>query len=99
MRLLREMEQQRRADVVGQVADDAEAAAERGEVEGQRVTFDERELRGGESLAQRGGEVAVDLDGRDVARALDETARERQPGPDLDDALAAGSTAPTIRST
>ena len=46
-------------------------------VEFQGVGLDERELLGGELLAQKLGEVAVDLDGGFVACAGDDFARER----------------------
>ena len=79
VRSAHEREEERRGDVVGQVADDAQAAALKDgrPVEFQGVGLDERELLGGELLAQKLGEVAVDLDGGFVACAGDDFARER----------------------
>ncbi len=86
---LHEPEQQRRRDVVRQVADDAQRSrGERRPVELQCVGFDQGQLVRRELLAQPGGEIAIDLDGGDVARAPDEFARQRGlPGADLDDRL------------
>ena len=84
-----QMEQQRRADVVGQVADDAQVGAKLRIVEFERVGLVERELLGRERRAQPRREVAVDLDGRDVSGALDEAAgQRREAGPDLDQVVA-----------
>ena len=79
----REVEQQRRADVVRQVADDAQVAAERGEVELERVGLVQRQsCRRRERSREPGREVAVDLDGGDVAGARDQACRSARRGPD-----------------
>ena len=84
-----QVEQQRRADVVRQVADDAQFGAELRVVELQRVGLVERELFGRERRAQPRREVAVDLDGRDVSGARDEAGgQRREAGADLDQVVA-----------
>ncbi len=85
----RQMEQQRRADVVRQVADDAQFGAQLRKVELERVGLVQRELRRRERRAQARREVAVDLDGRDVPGARDEAAGQRREArPDLDQVVA-----------
>src|SRR5207302_158744 len=77
---------QRRGNVVGQVADDTHAGRKAREVELERIGFVDRETR---HFAQPGGEVAVDLDRMQLARALDQRRAERAlAGADLDDAFA-----------
>jgi hypothetical protein len=85
-------EQQRRGDVVRQVADDAQRSSvgsgKRFPVECEGVAFDQVELQRREAAAQPGGKIAVDLDGSDGARARNERRGQRaQPGTDFDDAL------------
>ena len=85
----REPEQERRADVVRKVADDAQVGAERCVVELERVGFVQRERGGREVRAQARREVAVDLDRGHVSGARDELAGQRgEPRPDLDDPVA-----------
>jgi hypothetical protein len=59
---LRQMKQQGRRYVVRQVADDAQVAAERCEVERQRIGYVQREPLRRELGGERGGEIAIDLD-------------------------------------
>ena len=51
-RVAREVKQQRRGDVVGQVADDAQAGAERGEIELERIAFVDRRALAAETRAR-----------------------------------------------
>ncbi len=81
----RDVEEQRRADVVRQVADDAQAGAERREVVLERIGNDEAQRVRRKFTGKARREIAVDLDRRDVPGARDERAREgREPGADLD---------------
>ena len=85
-----QVEQDRRRDVVGQVADDAQLAAppcrQRREVDAEHVGFDDFEHR---VLAQPRREVAVEFDDGEVLAALDQRQRQRaEPGADLDQRLA-----------
>ena len=80
------MEQQRRGDVVGQVADDAQGVAEAAEIEFEGVAFMDGELLRREVPAQPGDQVAVDLD--DVQASHDRAQRlgqRAETGADLDD--------------
>ena len=60
------MKQQRRRDVVGQVADDAQITTARSgeccEIETQCITLVQREAARHERRAQLGGEIAIDFD-------------------------------------
>ena len=85
-----QVEQDRRRDVVGQVADDPEPAArcgvrKRSEVDLEHVGLDHREPG---RLAQSRGEVAVQLDHGERACSLQQRRGERAaPRPDLDQRL------------
>ena len=79
-----EVEQQRRGDVVGQVADDAGALWQRTEIEFERVRDMHLDSLGREPRR----EVAVDLDRLHVRRALEQRARQHAlPRPDLHDGV------------
>ena len=85
-----QVEQDRRRDVVGQVADDADRAAqalgERGEVDLQHVGLDHVEVA---APAQPLGQVAVELDdGQRVAVRAQRDRHRAQARADLDQALA-----------
>ena len=87
-------EQDRRRQVVGQVADDAHRAAPRrqhaGVVEGEEVAGDERQ-RGRDPFGERRGEVAVDLDGANGDAGRGERPGQRaEAGPDLDEDVVRG---------
>ena len=83
------MEQQRRGNVVRQVADHAQRGAECGEIKLQRVAFVDGELFGRVVLLEVGDEVAVDLDDVEMTETLDEGLRHRaEAGADLDHGLA-----------
>ena len=88
-----DVKQQRRGDVVRQVADDAQAAAahacQRREIELQRVGLVQLErLRRAPARAQLRGEIAVDLDGVERARLADQPLGQRAAaGTDLDQRL------------
>jgi hypothetical protein len=90
--VLERVEQQRRGDVVGQVADQADrcAARERGDVDGERVGFDDLELADARGRrAQARGQVAVELDRGQRADAREQREGERAfARADLDEALA-----------
>lgn len=70
-----QLEQDGRGDVVRQIADDSEeagadgvrAGSRGGKVEVEDVLFNDGEAIGGESFAEAGGELAVELDGEDMA--------------------------------
>ena len=86
---LREVKEQRRADVVREVADDPQRGAERREVELERVGDVQRQLRGREIGGESRGEIAVDLDGVEMPGALDQRPRQRgETRTDLDQPVA-----------
>ena len=66
-----QFEQDGRGDVVGQVADDAEACAGLGcrgfEIELEDVLHDNSNTVWREAGAERGGQIAIEFDGDDVA--------------------------------
>jgi hypothetical protein len=98
---LREMEEQRRADVVGEVADDAQLRAEHREVELERVDDVQRQLRRGELVGEPRGKVTVDLDGIEVpARSISGRVSAASPGP-ISTSLSPerGAIASTMRAT
>ena len=77
-----ETEQNFRGDVVGQIADDQElffvSSAQRSEVDGQNVlleNFDRCSIR--KLVAQAGGQVAIQLDGHQPARARSQKRGDR----------------------
>ena len=72
-----DVEQQRCGDVVRQVADQAHARGEAREIELERVSAVHRQLEGRETRRQRRRQVAVELDGLELAGALDERRGER----------------------
>ncbi len=78
---LEQMKQQRRRDVVGQVADDAQRARpgrESAEVELQRIGFvDDQPLGMRHAARQRGRELAIDLDDVQALEPLAERNRQR----------------------
>lgn len=79
------MEQQRRGNIVGQVADDAQILAQDREVEAERVDIVKRETLGWEFVDQARREIAVDLDDGKPAYPFEQGTRERaEAGPDLD---------------
>ena len=85
-----QVEQDRRGDVVGQVADHPQRRAcgvgQRGEVDLQHVGLDYLHPF---ALAPARGQVAVELDHRQRAAALEQRLGQRaQAGPDLDQRLA-----------
>src|SRR5258708_30875956 len=83
------MEEQRRADVVRQVADDAQVGPKRREVEFERVAFVETQFLRRVRLAQPARQVAIDFDCRDMAGARDQAPRDRgQARADFDDVVA-----------
>src|SRR6476469_8134216 len=71
------MKQQRRADVVRQVADDAQPRSERREVESECIGDVQLETVGLKTFPQPRREIAVDLDRRDAAGARDERVGQR----------------------
>src|SRR5437588_6054377 len=71
------MKKERRRNVVRQVADDAQVAAERCEVEFECIGDVHRESIGREFGDHPGGEVAIDLDDGETAYALKQRPRER----------------------
>src|SRR6185369_9858277 len=86
---LREMKQQWRRYVVRKVADDANIAAERGEVEAQRIGDVQREPLGREFGGERRGEIAIDLDdGQSVDPVQQRPGQCAQARADFDEALA-----------
>jgi hypothetical protein len=86
---LREMKQQRRRYVVWQVADDAQVAAQRCEVERQRIGYVQREPFRREFGRERGGEIAIDLDdGQAVDPVQQRPGKRAQARADFDEALA-----------
>jgi len=83
-------EEQRRADVVRQIADDAQRRPQHGIVEFERIRDMEREALRREFRREPRGEVAVDLDRMDAAGAFDERPGQRaESGADLDEIVAA----------
>ena len=72
----RDAEQQRRRDVVGQVADDPQrrGAAPSKSNSSASPSCSSRPARAAEALPQRRGEIAVDLDHVEVARAAEQSA-------------------------
>ena len=80
----RDVEQQRRGDVVRQVAHQAQAGGKAREVELERVRAVHGQPEGRKARGERRGEIAVELDRFELARALDQRAGERAlAGPDL----------------
>ena len=83
------MEQQRRTDVVGEIADGAQFFAQFREIERQGVRFVQRELRRWKFFAQSRCQIAIDLDRREVAGSRDEAGCQRgKTRSDLDDVIA-----------
>src|SRR5437762_14135710 len=83
------MEQQRRADVVGEIADGTQFFAQVREIERQGVRFVQRELCRRKFSAQSRRQITIDLDRREVAGSGDEAGRQRgKTRSDLDDVIA-----------
>src|SRR5574340_1290083 len=81
-----QMEQQRRGNVVGQVADDAQVVTQAAEIELQGIAAVHAEALGGPASLQARDDVAVELDGMQVRQALEQRASQRtEAGADLDD--------------
>src|SRR6185369_5037729 len=86
-----QMKEDRRRDVVGQVADDSQLRAVSGarqssEVDAEDVAFDDGEPG---RATQTRREITIDLDDGQRAGTLDERCRERTaPGADLDERIA-----------
>ena len=86
-----EVEEQRRGDVVRQVAHQAQAGGEAREVEFERVGAMHRQLERREARGERRREVAVELDRLELAGALEERRGERAlAGPDLHQEIIGG---------
>ena len=86
---LRQVEQQWRADVVGQVADDAQRRTQWREIEFERVSHVQGQLPGRKLGRKPLREVAVDLDRGEMPGTPDERPRQRgEPGSDLDQLVA-----------
>src|SRR3954463_15438104 len=84
-RIARGVKEERCRDVVRQVAHETHAGRKPRKVELERVGAMHRQLRGTEARGQRRGEIAIDLDGLELARPLDERRGERAlAGADLD---------------
>src|SRR4030095_7240130 len=84
-----EPEQERRADVVRQIADDAQSRTQRRIVESQRIGDVQRELVAGKVGGEARSEIAVDLDVVDRSGTLDQRAgKSGQPRADLDQVVA-----------
>lgn len=80
------MEQQRRGNVVRQVADDAQVVAKLRKIEFQRVATVYGEALGRPSLLQARDDVTVEFDGMQVRQAFEQRLGERaEAGTDLDD--------------
>ncbi len=85
-----EMEEQRRRDVVGQVADQAQIAADAGEVESQGITFVDGHACRRVLLVQAGDQVAVDFDDVQMIEARQQRLGNcPEAGADFDDRVAA----------
>src|SRR5436190_1083152 len=84
------MEQQRRADVVGEIANGTQFLAELRKIECQGVGLVQGELRRWKVAAQPRSQIAVNLDRGKVTGSREKTGRERgKARPDLDDVIAA----------
>jgi len=88
-REVEKMKQKRRADVVREIAHDAQIVAQRAEVEFERIALVQRQSIRRKARAQVACQIAIDLDRHDAARAFDEPPGQRAlPGADLDDRVA-----------
>ena len=83
------MEEERRRHVIRQVSHHAQRRRQGGEIEAQGIALDEPQPLLGKTLPQAGGEITVELDGREMAGSIDERLGERaESGADLDQMLA-----------
>jgi len=83
------MKQHRRADVIGQIADDAQTFAELCEIEFKRIRLVQRQCGTRKIRSELGRKVAVDFHGRNTPGPFDQARGQRgQTGADLDDIVA-----------
>jgi hypothetical protein len=71
------MKQQRRADVVGQIADNAQPRAQRRKIEAQRIGDMESQAIGCEFRGEARRQIPIDLDHCEAPGALEQRPRQR----------------------